>query len=1007
MNPFLKNIVLELVARNGSAISSFCFVLPSKRSCTFLLRHIEEQWNEHFGRNPVKEEYPEVMTIGDLIERITGASAGSRMELLFTMFDAWRSLPHTEHTDFERFRAWGETLVSDFNEVDMYDVDPQALFTNMADFNEIQTDYLTDEQRRVINRYFGVESPEKEVARFWKHFNSGGTAEKRFLSLWQRLYPLYTAFNALLKGQNLTYPGAAYQRACKLVEAKGEALFPYKKIVFAGFNALSRVERNLFKLIGSLKNEDGEPLTEYFWDAPGAALAKDSAVEAGHFLHVNAEDFPCSIPEMKNYDRGVTFPQRIEVTACPGNTAQAKVISRLIEEITSGEGAEYTDPARIAVVLPDEGLLFPIFHSLPASVAKGVNLTMGYPLRMTEVASFFTLLRLLQSRSRTSSGKGQFYHKDVEAILSHTAGRRLLGRTYCEHILGTILSKGRYFVSPEELLPPDAEGGANGALLWRVLPKNCGIDAACTYLSELLSTLLEIVSPQQEGEEAEASTLEGTLIQAYLDAIKELREAAAAHNIEMDRRSAFSMIDRLLASHTVNMQGEPLSGLQVMGMLETRALDFDYLIIPSMNERIFPRRLRKRTFIPDALRRGYGIATSRFQESIFAYYFYRLIARAKRVHLLYDASQRGVRSGDPSRYLLQLRYIFGDRCNLHWNSARFSITASPRPQMEVRKNEEIQKILNAYLDPASDKALSASALKEYISCPMKFYLTYICGKKMENEPSEFMDAITQGNILHESMEYLYNSLPAKGREVTVTKSIISSWLDGSRGPGKFANISELIQAKVNQHYTHEESLAPLKGDASIMAQVLELYVQWSLEADLALTPFSYLRSEAKYEHIHFPVNEHQSVNMTMIIDRLDRVKAPDGTDVVRISDYKTGNDNTDFKSVANLFDESGSHKAIFQLMLYASLLPLTMAAVNPGMPLALAIYKTRELKFNGYKTIVDNNGKPVWNHLPLKEEFETMLRGKLSELFSPDTPFTQSCSSQSCTYCHFKTLCNR
>lgn len=1008
MIPFLKSIVIELSARYGSGLSRFCFVLPSRRSLTFLHRYIEDVWAERMNRRPWPGELPEFFTIGDFIDRLSDTVRGSRIELLFSMFDAWRSLPDIGQTDFDKFRAWGETLVSDFNEVDMYDVDPRALFANMADFNEIQTDYLTPEQRSIIERYFGVTAPEQEVARFWKHFNPDKTAEKRFLSLWERLYPLYCAYNRILDDRNIAYPGKAYRKACDNVEARGAALLPYDKVVFAGFNALSAIERRLFGLIRGLRDRQGDSLAEFFWDAPGIPLHEDSPVDAGHFLHVNAKDFPCSIPQMRKYTRDLTFPPRIEVTACPGNTAQAKVISTLVEDIVSGEGENFVDPARVAVVLPDEGLLFPVFHSLPRSVVENVNLTMGYPLRMTEIASFLALIRRLHLRARRRSGASGFYYKDVEALLAHTLTHRLLGAAYCTRLQQLMRDSRRYFLSPGMLAPLDDESAEAATLLWQ--PLGAGIAGATALVESLLVALLATVAPgtpveKEEGEEN--VPLQALIIRAYITAARELRESAAAHSIEMDGRHALGMIDKLLNTHSIPLQGEPLTGLQVMGMLETRALDFDYLIIPSLNERIFPRRLRPRTFIPDALRRGFGIATVRFQESIFAYYFYRLIARARRVHLLYDASQGGLRSGDPSRYLLQLRHLFPG-CQLDWNSARFTITSSPAPGLIVGKHAEVRAALERYLSPDSGRSLSASSLKDYMACPMKFYLKHIAGKSVEREPDEFMDAVTQGNILHETMQEIYNSLPpgeAPGpREIT--EATVRGWLDGTRPIGRHDAYVDIVREKINLYYTHAAPATPLTGDAELISHVLLLYVKWCLEADLRLTPFTYLASEMRRDNIPYTLPDGRTVNMTMIIDRLDRIRI-NGQDVLRISDYKTGGDPTDFKNTDEIFSPAKDRKAIFQLMLYAALLPRAVTGIASGRPIALAIYKTRELQYSGYNTAVTCSGTPVDSHLPYLGRYRELLDTTLSGLFDFGTPFTQTASPIPCAYCDYRPLCNR
>ena len=1012
-----------MTGRYGASVSKYCFVLPTKRSCTFLRQYFSDAIANMFGQADDAPDMPHITTISELTDTLSGASKGTRLELLFSLYEAWRSLKGDD-TDFERFKTWGETIMSDYNEVDLYCVEASELFQNLSRHNEIRTDYLTPEQRDIISRYFGITHPENEVKRFWEHFNKGKdkkVAQERFLSLWEMLYPLYAKYNELLEKRNKTYPGRAYRLACERIEEYGRRLLPYNKVVIAGFNALSRVERKLFKLISNLRSPDGGSLAEFFWDAPGLPLKKGAKIDAGHFLHTNATDFPCSLQGMDRYTEHLSFPEHIYVTACPGNTAQAKVISGIVNRILNSGGDKYIDPARIAIVLPDEGLLFPVFHSLPAQTVPSVNLTMGYPLRMTLAASFVTLVRQMQLRCRTVSSVTHFFAKDVKGLLGHTLTRLLLGVRNVETILGYILDRGLFFVSMNDILDAVAGQKDNEVLcervkmLWQPLAEGSRVGDTCDYLERLLSIMLELLgnTPTDSGSsnEDKHARLDVTHLTKYLEGVREFRQVTASYKIDMDRRLVLNLIDRMLSAQTVSLQGEPTKGLQVMGMLETRALDFDYVIIPSMNERIFPRKLQKPTFIPNALRYGFGIATTRFQENIFAYYFYRLIARAKEVHLLYDASQGGMRSGDPSRFLLQLRYLYGKECPLVWNSARFNVATNRSETMSVSKNSILAARLGEYLLPGSGRALSASSLKDYLACPMKFYLAHIEGKRVEKEPEEFLDAVTQGNILHETMQELYDSLLPSGQSSGrrfVSKDIISSWLDGSRNIGTYGSYKEIVCRKINQYYLHRDNDAPLTGDAGIMADVLSKYVQWSLEADLRLAPFVYLGSEQKFD-VAYPLDGDRLVNMTMIIDRMDEVCPPEGnTDKLRlrISDYKTGKDETSFSKVSDL--TSGKKgKAIFQLMLYAALYPYCSKSVAHTTPVALSIYKTRSLKLNGFDTMVENGAKPVWDNQPYKAEFETGLREKLTELFDPDIPFSQCEDTNHCRYCDFAQLCNR
>lgn len=1020
MIPFLQSLAIELTARHGSELGEFLIVVPHKRGVTYLRRYFEEAVSDRVLRQPRRREMPRIVTIAEHVEEITGLTRGTRLQLLFALYDTHRALfaPGTPPSaeSFEDFRRWGETALSDFNDVDMYDVDADMLFRNLSDYNEIRTDFLSEGQRQVIEKYFGVSDPAGHVGRFWKNFRPGSPVQKRFLTLWEKLAPLYHEFRERLLAKKVSYPGLAFKRACELIEG-GEYRFKARKVVYAGFNALSTIERRLFKCVRDLEGPDGN-LGDFFWDAPGPALAEGSPVDAARFLRRNASDFPCSIPSMSQYTAPTDFPEVVKEISCPGNTAQAKVISVLLEDVIRGHGKPYVDPARVAVVLPDEGLLFPVFHSVPADIADKVNLTMGYPLRLTSVASIVGLLRQMHSRARGGAGACRYYGKDVSALLAHPIARNMTGQELANRISGYMTESHLYFVTLNDLLSVPATGTEDAHEAVRALfaPLPGGDDPA--RLVEHVCGILELakqVTTATEGTE-EGKALETVHIDRYLEAFREFGTQCADYGIRMSSRTALSMACRLLGTDTVSMQGEPLTGLQIMGMLETRALDFDYLIIPSMNERIFPRKLRGRTFIPDALRLGYGIATTRFQEEIFAYHFYRLIARAKEVYLLYDASQGGLKSGDPSRYLLQLRYLFGDRCPVQRVSARFRLAPTvPCATHEAQKKGAAEKLLESYLTPATGKRLSATSIKDYLACPLKFYFSYVLGKKVDEEPTEFMGAIVIGNVLHETMQYLYDTLsPSVENPATVSAETIRGWLDGTLQVGEFRDIRSVAAHLIRKHYMPSaDEATPLPGDALITLDMLEQQVRWCLEADMRLAPFEYLASEWKVPAT-YRLADGRQVNMTMIIDRLDRVTAPDGGKRLRIVDYKTGSDNTCFRKVSDLFDHKGEHKAIFQLMLYAELLTDNMPSLVRGEPIALSIYKSRQLLCNDYATAVRQGEREVYSHLALSAEFREELDERLSTLFDLQTPFmppegmpdTGEFSRQPCRYCAYKALCS-
>lgn len=1013
MTPFLQAVATELVARHRAELPGFIVVLPHKRGATYLSKHLSDRLEGAPG--------PQIMTIAQFIARYSGLQGASRLELLFTLFDVYRHLhpqPLPSEGAFEEFRTWGETVISDFNEVDMYDVHPEQIFRNMAGYNRIATDFLTPAQKEVIGRYFGITNPDTHIERFWKHLRPGRAAQDRFLNLWDSLLPLYTAFRKKLLEQRKSYPGLALLTLCGIIQERGKGLFPNTaRICFVGFNALSTAERKLFALLRDLK------LADFFWDAPGPALTVDSPVQAAHFLHLNAAEFPCSVSDMNRYDASTTQLPPIDIVACPGNVAQAKTASLILEQIITGNGRPYIEPARVAVILPDEGLLFPMFHSIPGQIVEKANITMGYPLRLTAVHSFVALLRNAHSHARYENGQYRYLAADITPLLSHPLTRAHLGQRMADHLNSAMLTSHPFFLTIPDLerallhtpggkplLQPFCEDEISKLRnLLSPLPADGDPTAVCNQLAALLTVLQEDLAQTQNEYSPQAAHID-----TYVDALHRFGELCTSHHIGMSVRSTLSMIFRTLASETIPMQGQPLSGLQLMGMLESRALDFDYLIILSMNESIYPRRQRPRTFIPQALRLGYGIATPRFQEEIFAYHFYRLIARAREVYLLYDSSSFGLHSGDPSRYLLQLEHLL-PVSRLTKTTVRHSISTHTPPTRGIPKTGVTEQKLMGYLGSDPARALSASALKKYLACPLQFCVANVLGKRVSDPPSEFMDARAIGNVLHHTLQDLYDSLggtPSNG--VTVTAEILRGWINGSRPAAGKHGLQALVEENIRREYTAgQDNGSPLTGDATLMLDPILVQVRRVLDTDLRFAPFTYLGSEIERRLTYRTVSGLE-VGMTMVIDRLDRVRDDNGREVLRIVDYKTGSDPNTFKKVADLFSPSQGLGALFQLMMYARLLPAAFPELSPGA-IAVSLYRTRQRADGTMDTAVWYGNHKLMDVNGVMEEFTRLFDEMLDNLFTcgaeqyfmpgEGLPNLDPYKGSPCNYCSYSGLC--
>ena len=1026
MKSFLKDLAETFYDAHGFALKDFCFVTPNKRSGAFLQNYFAKRFEQEADSENEAFVMPNIVTITDFVGDLCGLVVNSRIDSLFTLYSLYTAMDGVD-IDFDRFRIWGDIALNDFNDVDMFCADARKLFINLRNLNEIATDYLTDEQREVIDTYFPDSAKRPGSESFWQHFNNESLAGNKYIQLWQLMYELYSQLNASLEARGLCMSGRAYRRALEEIESKGLRVLPYKQVVFVGFNALTTVEYRIFRAIGRIKVElDGELTTlgDYYWDAAGEVL--QGKKHAAHFMYKNRKNFP-SKHKLTQSSLTTGFPKRTKIVACPGNTIQTKVVAELLDEIVEKDPTVLTSPESLVVAMPDENLFFPMLYSLPFNL-KEVNITMGYPLKITSTYSWMRLFKTLHAHSRMDLQGVIFLRQDIEPFIVHPMTRALLGSHICQWISESINNQHSFTVSEADLLsfircenlnhkPVEKKKKLEQLEAVKTPFTDKGIDLLFTPLSQLpdtqslchrLISLLQLTveSLRYSRDHDVNSTFVKTPIEienlfTYMDAVRRFMDSVLLHRIEMNHSSAFSLINQLLAGERTTFSGEPLTGVQIMGMLETRSLDFRNVIITSMNEKVYPRRLHKRSFIPNSIRFDYGLSTTRFQESIFAYYFYRMISRAENLYLLYDSRSGGLRSGDPSRYIYQLRNIYSDKTELENQTRRITIAAGERSKIEGEKTPEVMEKLKGFLQKGSGQKLSASSLKAYFKCPLKFYFEYVKGIKIKEEKIEAMTSAQIGTIFHDTMDQLYKSeLKEDGKPALITKATIENWLK-KPNDNSLSKAEQLLKNNILKEYLNcTDTDVDLQGYSEIYFDPIYLYVKSMLESDMRKTPFEYIGGEYK-EQQTFPLNDGtgREVNMTYIIDRVDRVNGR-----IRLIDYKTGLDPIEAKDIDDIF---ASKHAILQLLLYCSLYDLHQ---NNKEPLKIGIAKPDVSGESTGDFDVAFNGDILDDHTVVKRKFEERLRKELVKLFDDTTPFKpfekkKPSDKEPCTYCNFKVLC--
>lgn len=966
--PFLKQVAQIFAENERTNLKNICFIFPNKRSATFF---------KHYIGQFVTDRTINAKTISAFISDFSKRTTAGRLEQLFILFDEYRKLAG-DISEFDKFIFWGDMLISDFNDVDRYLVNPDALFVNVQRFKEISSTYLTEEQIEIIRRYWGEEPGTNETQRFWNHIATNpadGKPKEKFLKLWEVLGPLYHAFHEHLEAEGKIAAGMQYRKVASTIkEAVTEGLLPFRKYVFIGFNVLSPVELKIFSVLRDFKCAD------FYWDYNSPAFT-DGFNRAGRFIERNIKEFPSEyeLPEGK-----ITTLPNIEIIGVPSSMAQVKLTGGILSDwAETGVISNPDNAVDTAVVLPDESLFVGLRRSIPYDIIDNINVTMGLPLKLTPIAAMMKIIVSLQMRLRITNDIPTFFYEDIIAVTGNRFIRELAPQE-ADALENKIITNRLFRMNREQI----EEVAPTLAPIFTPLANNLDDEGIYDYITGIMNLVRE-----------KCGKTEIKFLDAYLNAVETVREHCVRFDTRIKPATFFRMVERTVAGEKINLVGEPLKGLQMMGVLETRALDFDNIIMLSMNERIFPRKHYSGSFIPDALRKGYGMATTDFQESIFAYYFYRLISRAKNVKLIYDARNVGTKTGEMSRYLTQLIYLFGDSGNVTRSLRVFNPLKFDSDSLTVEKTPDILKKLEQFKSESKDKKyISASALSTYISCPLKFFLQYVEGYNDDKDLQAFMDAGTYGTIVHDVLQEIYTGIASKNSIKSISREEMESLLVESN-----PTIDRLIVRHTNKLHNKLDSSrldTPLEGETLIMGRIMKESVRAVLEADMEFAPLTLVEAERSLP-IDLKITDALTVNFKLKIDRIDISNGQ-----MRIIDYKTGSDDnvlTDWDTYFDHIRNNHTKKAIGQVMLYAYTYNISQ---GQDVPIALYIYNLRKI-FSSGPLQVRINKSNVNDHREYLEEFVTRLNNIVSEIFNPETPFFQAPDKDTCKFCDFKTMCRR
>ena len=959
MESFLKLVAADLYKHTEGNLAHTAVVFPNKRAGLFFNEYLAQE-----SDSPIWS--PAYVSISELFRSLSPWEVGDPVKLVCELYKIFRRDTQSTET-LDDFYFWGEMLISDFDDADKNKVDTDKLFSNLQDLRNIMDDYtfIDDEQEEAIRQFFQNFSIERRTA-----------LKERFISLWDVLGNIYKGFRESLASQNIAYEGMMYRH---VIEHLDVDKLPYEKYVFVGFNVLNKVEHTLFTQLKDV----GKAV--FYWDYDEFYMKENRQAvthEAGEFIRRNLRDFPS--PLSGELFKNLSKPKEVHYIASSTENAQARYLPQWIRNNLT------TPEKETAVVLCNEALLQPVLHSLPAEV-KHVNITMGFPLSQTPVYSF--LIALLELHTHGFNFKsGRYTFQSVVTLLKHPYTRQLTGQA--ELLEKELTRNNRFYPLPGEL--------GKDEFLTRLFTPLSGNLNLCIRLSETLQQVAGIYQANTSGTEdtdAFNQLYRESLFKAYTT-INRFRTLIEEDELTVQSETFRRLLVKVLSATNIPFHGEPAIGMQVMGVLETRNLDFRHLVLLSVNEGQLPKSGGDSSFIPYNLRKAFGMTTIEHKIAVYAYYFYRLLQRAERITLMYNTSSDGLNRGEWSRFMLQFL--------IEWPHpiTRQFLEAGQSPQgtspITVEKTPDVMRRMQSLFDVrANPKAkFSPSALNYYLDCPLKFYYRYVAGLSAPDEVSAEIDSATFGSIFHYAAEHIYKDLTTHGK--VINKEALETLL---RNEVKLQDYVDTAFKKLFFNVPQNEK-PEYNGVQLINSAVIARYLKQLLQNDLRYAPFTFIASEMEVDE-PIDIQTPKGVIKSRIGGIIDRMDSKDGT--LRIVDYKTGGDADTPPHVESLFipDKKRSNY-VFQTFLYAAI----MCRKQPTMKIAPALLYIHRAATETYSPVIQM-GEPrkpkeaVEDFSKYEKEYRERLQGLLEEIFNPEKSFTQTEIIEKCTYCDFKALCKR
>lgn len=971
MKSFLEKVATDILSKYGDQFSRTAVVFPNKRASLFFNTHLAA----HSDR-PLWS--PSYITISDLFRKHSRLTVADPIKQVCDLHKSFAKCTGIDET-LDHFYGWGQLLLSDFDDIDKNMADAKKVFANLADIHELDdVSYLTPEQVEAIRKFF---------SNFSEEHNS--ELKRRFLMLWSKFNDIYNDFNQRLLSQGLAYEGALYRK----VVTDETVTFSFDRYIFVGFNVLQKVEQRLFSRLMA------EGKAKFYWDFDKYYMTSNGMTdnEAGHYIKQYLQHFP---NELDNHDDETynNFSREKQITFISSTTenAQARYVSQWLRE-----NNRISDGRRTAIVMCDEALLKSVIHCIPDEVEQA-NITTGYPLSQSPVSSFVMSLFALQTVGYIPHSD-RYRLKAVSAVLSHPYSRYVSDR--CGELLKSLTNPPIYYVSRDKLCIDDG----TTALFASV--GNSG-NATLELTQWALKVVRAIANGSHTADDGDP-LFEESLFRTYT-LLNRLESLISSGDLTVDVVTLQRLVGQLIQSTSIPFHGEPAVGLQIMGVLETRNLDFDHLLILSCNDGNMPRGVSDTSFIPYSIRKAYELTTIDNKVSIYSYYFHRLLQRANDITIMYNNAANDTSTGEMSRFMQQMLVESGH--TIKQRKLRFELNTPFHRPSPIEKDERVMAQLLARFDAdrrtdddTDRPILTPTAINRYMRCPLQFYYYYVANlKEQEDVLDDDMQQRLFGNIFHGAAETIYRQLAgADGGRISreSLQAVLNAKIDIERAVDE-AFKEELFKADKHSNYRPEYN-----GLQLINREVIITYLRRLLEVDKQLAPFYIVGLEvdvAESLTVDLGNGKQFQTRIGGRIDRLDSVDS-DGIGRIRVIDYKTGRDNKGvMNTVEDIFDTENLHKHndyYLQTFIYSKIVRHD-ARLNPhGDAVSPALLFIQNATGDNYDPTLCLSKKPMTDIADVSNIIDTLLKAKVNEMFNAAEPFAPTPHTERCASCPYANLC--